>query len=603
MSDSTAPAPAPAAPASVLTAPSPAPVLAAPSPSAPSPAPAAAVAAAAAAGSAAEGGAAATPLVALPLETLAASILKGDLRFEDTRGENYAAALARGLAAAGITHEGRARRPVAAPRDLVRLLGHAEAGDVAVEMLAELISVRCITHGKTYGELRIANMARLPFVDSDCVAALLGDFERRASALAAASLGAEPAASGGTAAVAISKVAAMLCNVELYYDVTLLGPAVRTFGFERYFRALVLASKAIAAADPAFKVRPHLRVWNLFGTIHRRIIYHWDDCMKKDNTSSQVVAGEFERAIAPVATLLAEAFAPLAKCADPLIFKDSWWTSAMVYLMDFSTTAEALCAAGGAAPLLREATDTSSKSLTSLLIAINNGVRFLPAARAFVELKAPQLLAPLVYSSNAAAANWACLNLCILASHPELSATIEATGVLSDVLLVQRSMMDVSGGYDFASADVAVRMALTHKDAAPALRLTGARELLLYTKNAISSAKAGKETLLELLKSGGVIERARELAVDGDAFLYVHAVGVLTALALPLPYFRDARPAGAAREVSVLAWSVEDVCAWVGRQTFRAHRPLFREALVDGGSLSTLSDAELAEMGVSSCSC
>ena len=165
-------------------------------------------------------------------------------------------------------------------------------------------------------------------------------------------------------------------------------------------------------------------------------------------------------------------------------------------------------------------------------------------------------------------------------------------------------MMDVGGDVNgFAAADIAARMALTHKDSPIALRLSGARELLWYVKGArATAASSSSASSLEMLKTMGVVERARELAVDGDAFLYVHAVNLLGALGLPTPYFRDKSEAsgGASTESTVLAWTIEDVCSWVGRHPFRMYRTNFRESLVDGASLSTLTDAELVEMGVAS---
>ena len=368
---------------------------------------------------------------------LAAAALKGELLFTETHGEDYASALAKALAAAGVTHQSGAR-PAAAPADLARLLGHPEAGDVALAMLFELVVSRARSAGLPLLGLREANMNRLPFVDLSFMAALLVEYERRASALAAQCLGAGAAIDASKAAAGkIGNVADLILFSHVSYDNKLLAPAVRGFGFERFHRAHVLAAKAVAAADPLYKVTPHLRVSRLWDVMYESVYYYWDVC--KSGMSAILVVDELEKSVAPVATALAEAFLPLAMSEDPLIYKDSMWASGMVYICDLDVLASAFAAAGGMAPLLREATDPSSKTLNSLLIAVNNAARFSGPAQAMMELNAPRILAPLVYSSNAKTAAWACINLCFLALHPELAPRIEATGALADVLVVQAS--------------------------------------------------------------------------------------------------------------------------------------------------------------------
>jgi hypothetical protein len=78
-------------------------------------------------------------------------------------------------------------RPTAVPSDLIKLLDHPKAGDVVLEMLVELVINRGST-AKTYGERWSSNSSRLPFVDAAFVGALLCDYERKSSTLAASCL-------------------------------------------------------------------------------------------------------------------------------------------------------------------------------------------------------------------------------------------------------------------------------------------------------------------------------------------------------------------------------------------------------------------------------
>jgi hypothetical protein len=391
-----------------------------------------------------------------------------------------------------------------------------------------------------------------------------------------------------------------LLHVHSDYDIKLLGPAIREFGFDRFLRTHVLACKAAASIDPHLKVNPHLQIAMVWKNASAAIKYYWDKC--KSPVSSILVVDEWVRSISSNAEGLANAYIPLAKSEDPVIFRHSWWASCMLSINDYELLANSFATIGGIEPLIREATDSTNKSQVNLLIAVNNGARFSVASKAMMDLNASTKLAPLVYSADSKVSLSACMDIATLCLHNEHFTLIESSGVLSDVLVVQRAAMDVqSAGVGFATPDIATSMAMCHKDRPLALRMCGLRELLKYTKAAQEAVTNGSSTPLELLKTAGVVERARELAVDGDAFLYVHAVKLLNAMNLPTPYYRDPSiqaVQNANSESNVLAWSIEDVCSWVGKHSFHAYCAAFREALIDGSSLSTLSDAELVEMGV-----
>lgn len=113
------------------------------------------------------------------IDILSDAVIKGDLLFTNTHGEDYISALSKSLTKLGVTTNVGVR-PTAVPSDLIKLLDHPKAGDVVLEMLVELVINRGST-AKTYAERYSSNSSRLPFVDAAFVGALLCDYERKSS--------------------------------------------------------------------------------------------------------------------------------------------------------------------------------------------------------------------------------------------------------------------------------------------------------------------------------------------------------------------------------------------------------------------------------------
>jgi hypothetical protein len=64
-------------------------------------------------------------------------------------------------------------------------------------------------------------------------------------------------------------------------------------------------------------------------------------------------------------------------------------------------------------------------------------------------------------------------------------------------------------------------------------------------------------------------------------------------LGLALPRFRQVRAGGASDELDrtpLLEWNIEQVCQWVGKQPFSSYRSKFRDGMVSGAVLLSLTD-------------
>lgn len=98
----------------------------------------------------------------------------------------------------------------------------------------------------------------------------------------------------------------------------------------------------------------------------------------------------------------------------------------------------------------------------------------------------------------------------------------------------------------------------------------------------------------------GLIAVLRALAATANAFVFGSVAFILYTLNLPVPSFRSDRSAsgGKLSARDVMQWSIDDVCAWVGCQCFKAYRHLFRDSFVSGRILMSLSDEDLATMGI-----
>lgn len=147
-----------------------------------------------------------------------------------------------------------------------------------------------------------------------------------------------------------------------------------------------------------------------------------------------------------------------------------------------------------------------------------------------------------------------------------------------------------------SAQDVALCMQLLTADAGPTLNLIGMFNLL----NADISDKKQREALLQ----PALVAAVRAAAASADAFVYAAAILLLKRLDVSIPAYRGDKHAGGvgtdghSGPEAVAAWSIDDVCMWVGQQPFRQYRQHFRDALVTGRVLLSLDDAALADVGV-----
>jgi hypothetical protein len=72
-------------------------------------------------------------------------------------------------------------------------------------------------------------------------------------------------------------------------------------------------------------------------------------------------------------------------------------------------------------------------------------------------------------------------------------------------------------------------------------------------------------------------------------------------LHLAIPQYRSSafsNPSSEINKIPVVNWSVEQVCDWVTSKSFKAYRAVFRDGLVNGQMLLTITPEILATNGI-----
>ena len=90
-----------------------------------------------------------------------------------------------------------------------------------------------------------------------------------------------------------------------------------------------------------------------------------------------------------------------------------------------------------------------------------------------------------------------------------------------------------------------------------------------------------KRDLRKFVSSGELVGK------QGDRFVTIPLPQIA------LPRFRQVRAGGASDELDrtpLLEWSIEQVCQWVGKQPFSSYRSKFRDGMVSGAVLLSLTD-------------
>ena len=83
--------------------------------------------------------------------------------------------------------------------------------------------------------------------------------------------------------------------------------------------------------------------------------------------------------------------------------------------------------------------------------------------------------------------------------------------------------------------------------------------------------------------------------------MYAAAVFIMRKLHLAIPQYRSSHlsdPSSEINKIPVVNWSVEQVCDWVTSKSFKAYRAVFRDGLVNGQMLLTITPEILATNGI-----
>jgi len=93
----------------------------------------------------------------------------------------------------------------------------------------------------------------------------------------------------------------------------------------------------------------------------------------------------------------------------------------------------------------------------------------------------------------------------------------------------------------------------------------------------------------------------RTCASSPDPFVYAASVFIMRKLHLAIPQYRSSHlsdPSSEINKIPVVNWSVEQVCDWVTSKSFKAYRAVFRDGLVNGQMLLTITPEILATNGI-----
>jgi hypothetical protein len=74
--------------------------------------------------------------------------------------------------------------------------------------------------------------------------------------------------------------------------------------------------------------------------------------------------------------------------------------------------------------------------------------------------------------------------------------------------------------------------------------------------------------------------------------VYAASVFIMRKLHLAIPQYRSSHlsdPSSEINKIPVVNWSVEQVCDWVTSKSFKAYRAVFRDGLVNGHMLLTIT--------------
>jgi hypothetical protein len=239
-------------------------------------------------------------------------------------------------------------------------------------------------------------------------------------------------------------------------------------------------------------------------------------------------------------------------------------------------------------------TSHDDSTLSNLLIAIGNfSSQGLDSSRKIVECQGFDLLQPVVMSDNSAIALSACYAICALAaekSFDQIAGFRDALLVVTDVLrMMPPGTLKMDSGW--SPCDLQKIASMISADAEPTVQLCALHWIAKSFHIPRNQATFSSSSMLHLL---------RAVAASPDPFVYMAAIFLMRAIHAPLSTFRPftAEVAQGKSRFPVPEWTVEMVCNWVGTQTFRSYRHLFRDGFVNGRMLLAITNEILIEKKV-----
>jgi hypothetical protein len=408
-------------------------------------------------------------------------------------------------------------------------------------------------------------------------------------------------------AIDLSRCAQLIVRAHVAFDDTCLVPAVYEFGFERVFQLCEISSISICAHVQPITAE-HLKPVQLYTLIIESTSYLF---YGSPSLSSEQVKLAQEEALQTLAPQLVKAFLPLINSKEKTVRYNNDWSRLFVFLCDIESTANAFGEQKGFPIILQAITayDRSPNDITILLIALQNVGKFPSvSSNAVLECSEVQYLPSLLSHSDRTVSWRTCVVLAHFCAQSDLRISFKKKKEVLDSIL--DNILDVARTFNaksiictgFNETDLKSEIQLTSHDYHISIRTVAALRLSSMAQFA-SDHESSNTIYITAIQKANAISTLRELATEPDAFLYMAAILGLSALKVHPPKFQDNSRSiyKAVNDSSKLIkdWSNEDVYSWVGKSAFKEYQQNFRNSLVSGAVLVTLTNEDLVELGVS----
>lgn len=205
-------------------------------------------------------------------------------------------------------------------------------------------------------------------------------------------------------------------------------------------------------------------------------------------------------------------------------------------------------------------------------------------------------LQPAVLNSNLIIAIKASYTIACLASQSDIQDEVINSGalkVIEEVLqMITPGTLETS--YVWERGDVICMVKLLTPDTLPSLQLACLHILASSMHNDVN-----RQFVRNCAEIVGCI---RSCAASTNAFVYMVCTNILSVLELPIPSYMGSKITKNQKSEKLssdlTAWSIDDVCRWVGNKCFKMYRQCFRDAFVSGAMLICLTDDHLKHMKV-----